>query len=135
MAMELEYPFKIALYMFVVAVVIGILLVFKTKFVNMCFIPPCDKEKNMECLNEPVKIVEDILDENVLDKYYMLCLQKSKDCQKDIFCYIISLNEYSNPSLMQPNCLQENCEITCDKDVNMIYIFYKWSKGKIEIGC
>lgn len=132
--MELEYPFKIALYMFVVAVIVGILLMFKTKFVNICFIPPCNEE-NIECLNEPVRVSEDILDENVLDKYYKLCSEKSKDCKKDVFCYIISLASNSNPTSLIPSCLDENCEITCDRDVNMIYIFYKWPNEKIEIGC
>jgi len=135
MAMELEYPFKMILYMFVVAVIVGLILMFRSKFVNICFLPPCEKEENI-CPNEPVKVNEDALNENVLSKYYNLCREKTKDCQKDIFCYIISFNSQSNPQTLNPDCLNNGgCEITCDKDVSMVYMYFNWPKNKIEIGC
>jgi hypothetical protein len=131
--MELEYVFKMLLYLFVVVVLIGIIIVFKSKFMNFCLLPPCEKEK--ECDVSPVK-VSGQLTENVIDKYSSLCMDKSKDCKQDVFCYIIALDNSGNPTSLQPSCLSTNkCEIACDKDVNMVYVTYKWMRDKVQIGC
>jgi len=132
--MELEYVFKMMLYLFVVAVIIGLIITFKSKFVNICFLPPCEKEK--KCDVSPIKASEKNLAENTIDKYSSLCLEKSKDCTQDIFCYIISLENQANPSFLEPRCLQNNeCEIKCNNGVNMIYITYKWMSDKVQVGC
>jgi hypothetical protein len=132
--MELEYVFKIMLYLFVVAVIIGIMIVFKSKFVNICFLPPCEKKES--CDVSPIKTSQFELTEDVIDKYYYLCLEKSKECDQDVFCYIITLDTPINPSILNPQCFLNNeCDIACDKDVNMVYITYKKISGRVQIGC
>lgn len=126
--------FKLLLYLFVVTVLIGIIIVFRSKFMNICILPPCEKEK--KCDVSPVKVSEETLTVGVIDKYSSLCLEKSKDCKQDVFCYIIALDDTVNPSNLRPSCIDENrCEITCNKDVNMVYVTYKWMKDVVQIGC
>jgi hypothetical protein len=131
--MELEYPFKIILYLVVIMVLIGILYTMKNKIVNICFFPPCEKEN--ECDVSPSRTNEDI-NEATINKYSYLCFDKSKNCKQDVLCYIISSDVSAKPSSLKPECLNNDlCEITCNKDVNMVYINYNWIKSKVEIGC
>ncbi|MFH8092567.1 MAG: hypothetical protein QXM38_01345 [Candidatus Aenigmatarchaeota archaeon] len=131
--MELEYPFKIALYLFVIVVVLSLLITFRSKFMKICFLPPCDEEKT--CNNKPAKIEEEFTNA-VIDKYSGLCYEKSKECKEDIFCYIISSEAATNPSALSPSCRNnDKCEITCARETTIVYIIYRWVDDKIEIGC
>ncbi len=132
--MELEYPFKIILYLVVIAVLIGIILSFKSKIMNFCFFPPCEKKE--ECGIETQKVSEKTIDENVIDKYCFLCLSKSENCQNDKVCYIMSLDEsfdFENDYILVSD--PEKCEITCNKNTQLVYFSYNYLEDKVQIGC
>lgn len=136
MAMELEYPFKIILYIFVIAVIVGMLVVFKSKFSTICLIPPCNDEKKT-CDIKPSHVREIALSVDIINKYNRLCHERSKECKEDVFCYIVSLDNSINPSGLTPSCLSQSpfCENKCNNNVNIVYFFYDFETNKVQIGC
>ncbi|MBU5688679.1 MAG: hypothetical protein KQA41_00410 [Candidatus Aenigmarchaeota archaeon] len=133
MSMELEYPFKIMLYLVVVLVLIGIMMAFKDKILKICFFPPC--EQKTKCDFETQNVQEIDANENIIAKYCFLCYEKSKECEKDKICYIVSFENNFDFSNDYIDIGEEKCEITCLKNTNMLYFSYSYFEDKIKVGC
>lgn len=135
MSMELEYPFKIILYMAVVVILIGIAIVFRNKIINWCFFPPCENEK---CDIKTQTSTENAIDSNILEKYCNICWEKNKrgECSESNVCNVVSLNNPGNPSLYNINPpVNEYCSISCSKIVTSFFVEYDKINRKIIISC
>lgn len=134
--MELEYPFKIMLYLAVIVILTGIMATFRSKITNLCFFPPCEKEETCNVKTQPSN--ENILDSSVLEKYCSLCWEKNKrgECGESSVCNVVSLAVPSNPSSYDINpSISQYCSITCSRDVTSFIVQYDRINKKILIAC
>lgn len=133
MSMVLEYPFKLFILIVVVIVIIGIMLQFRDKIINICLFPPCNGEK--ECNVQSDIATESEFTEVVLDKYCSLCWIKNGEgkCKGDSVCYILNLEEDFDPDDWTSE--YEYCIVTCDKDTPSLLVQYLAMEEIIEITC
>lgn len=134
--MELEYPFKVILYLIVVLILIGIMTTFRNKITNLCLFPPCEKEE--KCDVKPQQSNENILDSNVLEKYCSLCWEKNKrgECGESSVCNVVLLSNEANPSQHTINpSVSQYCSVTCSRDVTYFIVQYDRINKKILIAC
>jgi len=126
--MALEYPFKVLLYLAVIIVVIGIVLFFRKQIssINFCWIWGCQQKA---C--ETVRVNENIIDQQVLDKYCNLCWQKtgSVDLKEDCICYIV------NGSFSPIAYSSEHCNLRCTSNSQFLTFTYSHLFNKVYIEC
>jgi len=131
MALVLEYPMKLFILIVVIFVVIGIMIQYKQKIMNLDLFNKNDEKK---CEVETTVTSEPNLNNAVLEKYCNLCYLKNEQgkCKEDALCYVINTN-LVNPSTISIN--KDYCSITCNKEVTSVYVQYKWLTGTVEISC
>ena len=131
MAMVLEYPMKLFILIVVVLVVVGIMIKYKDKIMDLSFF---DKDEEEKCEVKTEVVSEAALNTAVLEKYCDLCYLKNEqgECKDDALCYVINTN-LINPSTITIN--KDYCSITCNKEVTSVNVQYKWFTGTVEIAC
>jgi hypothetical protein len=126
--MALEYPFKMLLYLVVIIVVIGIILAFRKEIssINFCWIWGCQPKA---C--ETVRVNENLIDQQVLDKYCNLCWQKTgaAELKEDCICYIV------NGSFTPFTYSSEHCELKCTSASQFITFTYSHLFNNVSIEC
>ena len=131
-AMELEYPFKVFLYIVVIVVVIGLVITLKDKIysnINFCYYLPQFCRQNGEC--STVQATREVISEATLKEYCNSCWDKTgkKDYKESCMCYIVTGN-YSPISFES-----ENCELKCSKSSGFLTFTYDKYLKKVFIDC
>lgn len=144
--MEMEMPFKMILYIAVVIILIGIMITFRSKIVEMCLFSSCEKEK-AKCNVKEQYSTETISDGSdatpILEKYCDLCWRKNNegDCRENSVCYIVKLTESSNSATWIINGLPDYCDASklssgdCNREISSFFVNYDSIKKKIIIEC
>jgi hypothetical protein len=132
-SMELEYIFKMLLYIVVILVVIGIIVGIRPEILDalkLCRYLPSGCEEDKECSN--LQVSESIITESTLNKYCKFCWDKTgaKEDARDCMCYVVS-GSYSPLTASLP----EYCELKCNKEATSIWFSYSSLFKKITIGC
>lgn len=138
MSMELEYPFKVILFLIVVMILVGIMITFREKLMKICFFPPCGKESVCETNSGPTQSQQSVMNKDVLEKYCNLCWQRNNEgkCNEDRACYFVSFPTASNPSSfpLSPD-VSNYCSVKCNRDATSILVGYDWIDKKVIIEC
>jgi hypothetical protein len=132
-AMELEYIFKMVLYIVVILVVIGMIVAIRPQILEnlkLCEYLPGGCEKEQEC--QTLQASESSITEYALNKYCKFCWGKTGavDAKNDCLCYVVKGN-YSAIAASLP----EYCELKCGKDATSVMLSYSSLFKKITIGC
>lgn len=130
--MELEYVFKMFLYIVVILVVISLIVTFRKQiltYLKLCDFLPQGCQQQIDCAT--YQVTEKTIDANTLRKYCSLCWDKTgqKDYRKDCLCYIVS-GSYSPVEFAN-----QNCELKCDKTVTSVFFAYDNLLEKVYIKC
>ena len=129
--MELEFVFKMFIYVVVILVVISLITVFRKEILNslnLCQIFPQGCQSG-ECKTSEVS--EAIIDSNALKKYCDSCWGKtgSKKYGENCLCFILKGN-FTPLTFSSQNCL-----LDCSKQATAVLINYDYLLGKVFIKC
>lgn len=130
--MELEYPFKIFLYIVILLVVISFVIHFKDEilsYLNLCQFLPQGCQQAV-CSTDEVK--ESVVDEAKLIKYCDDCWRKTGEgnYNEDCLCSIVKGNFSPIPGFKH-----DNCELKCDKETSSIILNYNHYLKTVYIEC
>ena len=131
-AMELEYPFKVFLYIVVILVVVSLVVKFKEKIssaISFCEHLPQFCQQDSAC--STVQATRGVISEATLKEYCNSCWDKTgkKDYKESCMCYIVTGN-YSPVSFES-----ENCELNCSKSSGFLTFTYDKYFKKVFIDC
>jgi hypothetical protein len=136
--MVLEYPFKIALFIAVILILVGIMWTFRDQIMRICLFPPCE-ESTEECDMKTSVSNENDFSRDILTKYCQLCWERNKrgQCKKDSLCYVVNVDNPSNPFLYLPLSIEvsQYCSVTCSRLATSVYVQYDFLNKKITIAC
>jgi len=125
--LALEYIAKFFIILVVIVVVVSLLLKFYSS-AKLCFF---DCEKKVSCDVKATVASVDTITVDTIQKYCILCFEKSRECKKNVLCYVINGNFI--PSYFQG--LDARCEVTCNKQATSLLFEYDWIKNKVLIEC
>lgn len=131
--MELEYPFKIFLYVVVILVVIGLIVTFRNQiltYLKLCQYTPQGCSEQERCTTISSK--ETTITATELKKYCDRCWDRTgrKEYKDDCLCYVVT-GSYSPTAFTD-----ENCELKCDNaDATSLLFSYDGLLQKIYIKC
>ena len=130
--MELEYPFKVFLYVVVILVVVSLVITFKQQIastINFCQHLPQFCQEDSEC--STVQVKREVISEAVIREYCNSCWDKTgkKEYGESCMCYIVA-GEYSTV-----NFESENCELRCSKSSGFLSFTYDKYFKEVFIDC
>ena len=130
--MELEFVFKMFIYVVVILVVISLITVFRKDILtalNLCKLFPQACQEAGECKTSEVS--QSVIDSSVLKIYCDFCWDKtgSKKYGENCLCFILK-GSYSPVEFANQNCL-----LDCDKQASAVLFQYDYLLGKVFIKC
>lgn len=129
--MELEFVFKMLLYVVVIVVVISLLTVFRKDILtalNLCKVFPQGCQAG-ECKTSEVS--QSVIDSSALKRYCDLCWGStgSKNYGENCLCFILK-GSYSPVEFASQNCI-----LNCNKQASAVLFQYDNLLGKVFIKC
>jgi hypothetical protein len=135
MALVLEYPARLIIYMAVILVVVILFWRFFSS-VNICFFN-CE-QKPKACDVEPIVLQDpdDNIDSSDLDKYCYLCWERNNkgECKENSLCYV--LNGNFDPTAKEISVpYSEYCKLLCSKTVTSLQFTYDGTLKRVMVEC
>ena len=133
MAMVLEYPFKVFLYIIVILILVGIMWGFRDKIFGICLFG-CEPDDE-RCDTRTVASSEDYVDQAQIDNYCQLCWEKNNfgNCTDNVLCYTISSDYGVRTGAVST---LEYCELSCSvSDAHTVFVQYDYLRQKVTLTC